>query len=160
MTVGILYQFFQSDFIGGSYQGCINSCALALSSGLGANLFGTTTWSFLQNGDLIGFLLSLGLTFISSGSFLTAVLSAIGATIALVFALGIGISTVVAGYTISPVTVKLAQSFAVGLFIWSGVVLIFGAWTDFLGFGVGVLINFILEGMYVYGLYWRGSSEF
>ena len=160
--IGMVYSFVQADFVNGFYIGCVHSCshALQLNNGLGANIFGTQTWSFLQTGDFIGFFTSLGLKFLTSASFVSTILNLIGATIAMIFALGVSGTAATLGYTISDATVKMAQAFAVGLFIWTAVTLVFGAWTGVLGFGMGIVINFALEGIYVYGLYWRGSSEF
>ena len=160
--VGLTYNFIQSDFSEGIYLGCNHSCANAIDpvNGLGTGIFGGNTWAFLQNGDIIGFFLSFGLKIITSANIFTAILSFIGAALLLVFSFGINISIPLgAGYSIDDSTAKLCRSLSIGLFLWGILSIAFGAWTDALGFGMGIIINFLLGGLYFYGIYWRGDSQ-
>jgi len=156
-----MYNFIQADFVDGTYLGCNHSCANAIDpvNGLGLGLFGGSTWTFLDNGDIIGFFLSMGLEVITSSNFFAGILSIIGGAFLLAFSFGANVQIATVGYSIDDSTAKLCRSLSIGLFLWAIITLGFGAWTNAVGFGMGVILNFIIGGIYFYGLYWRGDSN-
>lgn len=156
------YNSIQPDFAGGTYLGCHDSCENALDPkvGIGSGIFGGNNWAFLKNGDLLGFFSSFGLQVSGSSSIFTGILSFILGALLIIFSFGININTPVAGYSIDDSTAKLCRSLAIGLFLWGILSIGFGAWTNALGFGMGIIINFVLGGLYFYGIYWRGDSSF
>lgn len=157
--VGITFNFIIADFDSSfNYLGCIASCNNAINPNGTLAIFGNSPWTFLFNGDLLGFINSWGIQFQHQGNIWDTVISFVASAILLILSLGIGVGALTASITVSDETAQLIRSFGFGLLLWGFFASVFGAWTSVIGWGLGIIVNLLLQGIYMWALYWRGQS--
>jgi hypothetical protein len=163
-----------------AYQGCINNCAITAFTFLG-----NSPLAFLLTGDFVGFITSLftGAQSAFNGgnagnffwSIIAGIVTAVTGAILVFLGSGIGIqaSVVASGGSLTPneAGTRTAQSFGIGLLLWSALTTLifgFGQFFGYLGFGLGsgtgvgaagggaIYITFLMY--YVYQLYLQGKT--
>jgi len=138
------------------WQGCQSTCTLSPLT-----FFQGTIFSFLINGDFIGFVKAF---FNPSAQTAISVLSLVAGVVLLIIGLGVGFAAQAlatgASFQVNDQGTKLAQSFGINLIIWGAIFGFFGGWVNTLGFGFAVLTSVFLTTIFSYGAWQQARSQF